>query len=98
LDRAILPLLRRPVNVDQPAAAAAGAAPQLAGRAGRGRALRRRLPSLSLLLPADAALAAQAVLAVGGIDTEDFDLDLVAHLDHVLRAVHLVVGQFGDVQ
>src|SRR5262249_39163203 len=44
------------------------------------------------------ALAAEADLAVGGVDAQDLDLDLVAHLDDVLRALDLVVGQLGDVQ
>src|SRR5262249_44404394 len=44
------------------------------------------------------ALAAQADLAVGRIDPQHLDLDLVADLDDLLRALDLVVGQLGDVQ
>ena len=56
-----------------------------------------RLSSLLVLGPGE-ALAAQADLAIGRVDAEDLDLDLVADLDHFLRALDLVVGQLGDVQ
>src|SRR5262249_11550383 len=42
--------------------------------------------------------AAESDLAVGGVHTEDLDLDLVAGLDDVLGALDLVVGQLADVQ
>ena len=38
------------------------------------------------------------ILRSFGVDAQDLDLDLVADLDHVLRALDLVVGQLGDVQ
>ena len=38
------------------------------------------------------------ILRSGGIDAQHLDLDLVADLDHLLRALDLVVGQLGDVQ
>ena len=52
---------------------------------------------LLVLGPAQ-TLAAQADLAVVGVDAQDLDLDLVADLDDVLGALDLVVGQLGDVQ
>src|SRR5262249_29973431 len=88
---------------EQLPAAAAGAAPQLAfaftrlrrGRR-RGRGRLRRL--LGLLRAGLHPLAAQTDLAVGRIDAQDAHLDLVANLDHLFRALDLVVGQFRDMQ
>src|SRR5262249_7538655 len=54
----------------------------------------RRLP----LLPCAQTFAAQGDLAFADVDAEDLDLDLVADLDDVFRALDLVVGQLADVQ
>jgi hypothetical protein len=43
-------------------------------------------------------LEAQADLAIGDVDAEDLDVDLLVGLDDVLRVLDLVVGELGDVQ
>src|SRR5262249_27529039 len=80
-------------------AAAAESARELAGLGPRGAGGRLLVVAL-LLVGVEVAglLAGEADLPLAAVDAEDLHLDLVAHLDHVLRALDLVVGQLGDVE
>src|SRR5438876_11667980 len=58
---------------------------------------RRFLGRVDLLLSPVQLLPTQADLALGGVDTQHLDFDLVSHLDDFLRAFDFMFGKFRDM-